>query len=108
MQPTTSMAFHGTMERLGDPNNGPFLGLMEMLAKFDPTTNKYINQIKNGEKFCHYLGHQIQNKLIELMAPEARKILEKVKKAKYFAGILDCTSNVCHHIIMQNLVPDLS
>jgi hypothetical protein len=53
--------FRGKTEKLYQPNNGNFLGLTEMLAKFDPTMQEHVRRIKDGETHAHYLGHQTQN-----------------------------------------------
>ena len=58
-------AFHGKTEKLYQPSNGNFLGLIEVLATFDPTMQEHVRRIKDGETHDHYLGHQIQNELIE-------------------------------------------
>jgi hypothetical protein len=76
-------AFCGKTKKLYQLNNGNFLGLIEMLAKFDPTMQEHICHIKDEETHDHYLGHQIQNKHIELMASEVKKIIiDKLKLAK--------------------------
>ena len=63
-----NIAFRGKSEKIGEPKNGPFPGLMETFAKFDPTIEEHIRRIKTGEALDHYLGHNVQNELIELMA----------------------------------------
>jgi hypothetical protein len=98
-------AFRGKTEKLYQPNNDNFLGLTEMLAKFDPTIQEHVRRIKDGETCDPYLGHQIQNELIELMAIELKKIIiDKLKLAKYFSILLDCTLDVSHKEQMSLIV----
>uniref|UniRef100_A0A7N0TZT5 DUF4371 domain-containing protein n=1 Tax=Kalanchoe fedtschenkoi TaxID=63787 RepID=A0A7N0TZT5_KALFE len=76
-----SLAFRGIKERLYENNNGNFLGLGEMLAKFDPIIQEH-------------LGHKIQNELIFLLASSIRsEIVKKITQAKYFSVILDCAAD---------------
>jgi hypothetical protein len=92
-----NIAFRGTNCKLYQDNNGNLLGLVQMLAKFDPLMKVHVDQITNDQTRDHYLVTSIQNDLITLLATVIRsKIIEKVKKAKYFSVILDCTPDVSH------------
>ena len=48
-----------------------------MIAKFDPVMQEHVQRIQHGTIYNHYLGHNIQNKVIQLLA---NKIKSKIIK----------------------------
>ena len=54
------LAFRGTSQRIGDVHNGNFLGLLELLANYDPLLQEHVIKVKlsqqrNERLQAHYL-----------------------------------------------------
>ena len=92
-----NLAFRGSIEIIGEPSNGNFLGLVELLAKFDPVMGEHLRCVTNAEIHDHYLGKRIQNEFIDVVADAVVKaILRDSKNAMYFSVILFCTPDISH------------
>ena len=63
-----NLAFRGSIERIGEPSNRNFLGLVELLAKFDPVMAEHLRRVTNAEIHYHYPGKRILNELITVVA----------------------------------------
>ena len=92
-----NLAFRGSDETQGLPQNGNFLGLFELLVKRDPVLNELQNRIIRHKTKQHYLSKSIQNELINLVAKETENaLLTQLKPAKYYSIILDCSPDISH------------
>jgi len=83
---------------IGSPHNGNFLGLMELLADFDPFLAEHIQKHANkGRGFVNYLSSTICDELVDFMGNSVLgTIVGNVKKAKYYSFTVDSTPDKSH------------
>ena len=92
---THNLPFRAHREDLFSENSGNFLGLVKFTAMFDPIMRSHLERIADKSLHNHYLGKNIQNALIDLMARQVKQeIIKRVQQAKYYSIILDCTRDV--------------
>lgn len=95
------LSFRGDSNRIGDPSNGNFLGILELIAHYDPVLSHHVKKVREaqekGKKTLTYLSPDIQNEFISICAGEVTNtILEERKKAKYYSVIVDATPDSSH------------
>ncbi|XP_050528824.1 zinc finger MYM-type protein 1-like [Daktulosphaira vitifoliae] len=87
-----NLSFRGHREDANFKNNGNFMALIRLLAKYDPILATLLEKPKGSIK---YLSHQIQNQIIALIESEIKKnIISDVTSAPFFSLILDSTQDI--------------
>ncbi|XP_071578391.1 zinc finger MYM-type protein 1-like [Temnothorax nylanderi] len=92
------LAFRGSDDNVGSKSNGNFLGILELLAKFDPFLAQHINEHANrGRGHTSYLSKTICNELITIIADKTLEIIvNELKDAGYYSVSVDSTPDVSH------------
>ncbi|KAL4127224.1 hypothetical protein QTP88_011414 [Uroleucon formosanum] len=98
------LSFQGDNSTIGDIHNGNFLGVLELLGKYDEITREHLTMVKQsqikGESMkgsAHYLSWKSQNEFISLCGDKVMKIILKQReKAIYYSIIADATPDVSH------------
>ena len=96
------LAFRGSSCLVGDPSNGNFLGLLELLGRYDPLLAEHLAKVKDSQKEkrrmqVHYLSSQSQNEFIECCASKVTDvILNERAESKYYSIIVDATPDSSH------------
>ena len=87
------MTFSGPSRRLGDPNNGNLLGMIELLARWDPILREHVQNVmeyqeKDERHQVHYLSPESQNEFISSCSCRVKqRILLERRISHYFAVI---------------------
>lgn len=61
---------------------------VELMTRFDPIMKDHLNCVKRGTASHNsYLGHHVQNKLIDLLSSKIKSaIVDDIKQAKFFSN----------------------
>ena len=92
------LAFRGENETIGSPKNGNYLGIVELLAKYDTFLAEHIQMHANkGSGHTNYLSSTICDEIIEIMGRSVRKIIvDRIRSSKYFSVTVDSTPDNSH------------
>ena len=85
------LAFPGKSQLVGDPKNGNFLSVLELIGRYDPVIGNHLAKVKIESQTTHehlqvhYLSANSQNEFIQCCAQKVLDaILHKVESAKYY------------------------
>lgn len=105
---TQNLALRGHRESLqldDDSNVGNFLGLLKLLAIFDPVIKEHLTHLESHPGSTSYLSPGVQNEFIHMMASTVRQsLLRSIRKAKYYGLMFDSTPDQAHREQMSEVV----
>ena len=92
------LAIRGSDEKIGSVQNGNFLGIIELLSKYDTFLAAHLEKYGNkGSGSTSYLSHSICDELINIMANKVMEvIINEVQEAKYYSISVDSTPDITH------------
>jgi len=98
------LPFQGSSTKIGEVNNGNFLGILELLGRYDEVTRdhlatveKYQNKGESMKGKTHYLSWMSQNEFISLCGEKVLShILNERIRSIYYGVIVDATPDVSH------------
>ena len=92
------LPLRGKEEVIGSPSNGNYLGVIEVLAKYDSFLAQHITMFVNkGSGHTSYLSSTICEELISLMGSKVLDtIIQVLKSAKFYSVSVDSTPDVTH------------
>jgi len=99
----------GHDEKWGSPHNGNFMGLVELIAEFDPFLREHIVKCQSQQnKIPSYLSKTVYEEIIEIMGK--RVLLQIVndingEDTKYYSVIADSTPDLAHTDQLAIIVP---
>lgn len=98
------LPFRGINANIVDVSNGNFLGVLELIAKYNSITRDHLETIKRNQLegksmqgHAPYLSWKSQNEFISLCGDHVlNTILQERNEAIYFGMIVDATPDVSH------------
>ncbi|XP_065639578.1 zinc finger MYM-type protein 1-like [Hydra vulgaris] len=90
------LAFRGDSYLIGDPKNGNFLGIMELIGHYDSILHDHLEKVKASQQShkrmqAHYLSNDIQNEFIQCYTSYKTKLTGKYEVKERFLEFVDCS-----------------
>jgi len=92
------LAFRGSDEKFGSKHNGNFMGILELISKFDQTLNEHMEKCGNpGSGNASYLSKTTCEEFIRLLSKKTlAQVIHEINKAGYFSISVDSTPDMSH------------
>ena len=93
------LAIRGSNEdNIGSSSNGNFLGILELIARYDPFLAEHIRKNANqGRGHTSYLSSTTCEEIILIMGQQVfSKIMSEVRSSKFFSVSVDSTPDISH------------
>lgn len=94
------LALRGHEEKWGSPNNGNFMGIIELISEFDPFLKEHLKKCQSSSgRTVSYLSKTTYEELIAVMGKQVlRAIIDQInnKDVQYYSIIVDSTPDLAH------------
>ena len=92
------MAFRSENENTGSQHNGNYLGVLELIAQYDPFLSSHLAKYGyQGRGRPPYLSSIICEEIIEIMRNKVLAVIVKeLQQSKYFSVSIDFTPDISH------------
>lgn len=92
------LALRGDNAFIGSPNNGNYLGVLELIAEYDDFLKHHIQKNANrGSGHTNYLSSIICAEFVQLMGKRVlSEITSRIKESRYYSISLDSTPGEGH------------
>ena len=106
------LAFRRSSELIGSPQNGNFLGILELLAEYDTFLAEHIQKrVNKGKGHVSYFSSPACKEFIDVIATKVLDIIiSEIKQTKIYSVSMDSTPDIRNvdqlTIIFQYVLPD--
>ena len=90
------LAFRVSSKLVGSPQNGNFLGILELLAKYKTFLAERIQKrVNKGKGHISYISSTVREEFIDVIATKVLDIIiSEIKQAKYYSVSVDSTPDI--------------
>ncbi|XP_047027728.1 52 kDa repressor of the inhibitor of the protein kinase-like [Helicoverpa zea] len=104
-----NLAFRGHREDPSSENRGNFIELVKVMAKYDPVLSEHWSKLQKAaggsQRVPSYLSKGIQNEFLSILSHHVKqKIIDDIKKSKYFGIMFDSTPDESHTDQMSEII----